>query len=120
MAHGDYTHIEVPADDVARARAFYEAVFGWTFEEPPGMSGYLLYRTPSGEFGGGMGVRGESAPDTVRNYLLVTSVEESLARATAQGGRVVEGKQGIPGFGWFGVVADTEGNQVGIFEASPR
>jgi predicted enzyme related to lactoylglutathione lyase len=120
MAHGDYAHIEVPADDLPRARAFYEGAFGWTFEEPPGMSGYLLYRTPSGEFGGGMGVRGDSAPDAIRNYLLVTSVEASLARATELGGRVVEGKQEIPGFGWFGVVADTEGNQVGIFEASPR
>ena len=47
MPHGDYNHIEIPADDTQRARHFYEEMFGWTFSETP-FGDYLLYATPAG------------------------------------------------------------------------
>ena len=27
--HGEFSHIEFPADDLERAKAFYANVFGW-------------------------------------------------------------------------------------------
>ena len=118
MQHGDYTHIEVPADDTERAIRFYRELFGWTFETTEGMPGYHLYRTPSGEFGGGMGLRDQMAPHELRNYLQVTSVHDTLSRVAEFAGSIVEGKVEIPGYGWFAVIKDSEGNQFGIFEAS--
>ena len=37
--HGEFSHIEFPADDVERAKAFYAGVFGWSFESMEGMDG---------------------------------------------------------------------------------
>jgi predicted enzyme related to lactoylglutathione lyase len=121
MPHGDYNHIEIPADDTKRARAFYEALFGWTFTDTQ-FGDYALYVTPSGEaaVSGGLGKRGESAPMVTRNYVGVDSVDAAAARAVELGGRVIENKDEIPGVGWWAVIADTEGNELGLFEPIPR
>jgi predicted enzyme related to lactoylglutathione lyase len=121
MPHGDYNHIEIPADDTARARRFDESMFGWTFTQTP-FGDYMTYKTPAGEAGvaGGMGKRGESAPRTIRHYVGVASIDASAARAVELGGRVVEEKDEIPGIGWWAVIADTEGNELGIFQPMPR
>ena len=37
-------HFELPADDVERAKKFYEQAFGWTMRSMPGM-GYTLVGT---------------------------------------------------------------------------
>lgn len=121
MPHGDYNHIEIPADDTKRARGFYEGLFGWTFTDTQ-FGDYALYATPSGEagVGGGLGKRGESAPMATRNYVEVDSVDAALAKAVELGGREVEKKDEIPGVGWWAVIADTEGNELGLFQPIPR
>jgi predicted enzyme related to lactoylglutathione lyase len=121
MPHGDYNHIEIPADDTKRARAFYEGLFGSTFTDTQ-FGDYALYATASGEQGvsGGLGKRGETAPMSTRNYVSVDSIEAALARAVELGGRVIENKDEVPGVGWWAVIADTEGNELGIFESMPR
>ena len=122
MAHGEYTHIEIPADDPARAQHFYEAVFGWSFRAMEGYPDYFLYTTAAGDegVGGAIGKRDVSAPHEVRNYIHVDSVEESAARAVELGGLVIEGKAEVPGQGWYAVVTDTEGNQFALWERMPR
>jgi len=117
MPHGDFNHIEIPADDTARARRFYEAAFGWTFTDTQ-FGDYALYTTPAGEqaVGGGLGKRGDSAPDEVRVYLEVDSIDATLARVGELGGATLQGKDDIPGIGWWAVVTDTEGNKLGLFE----
>ena len=40
-------HFDVPADDVERARRFYERVFGWRFE-PFGPPDFYMIHTGSG------------------------------------------------------------------------
>jgi predicted enzyme related to lactoylglutathione lyase len=122
MQHGDFTHIEIPADDPGRAKAFYEGVFGWQFPpEIPGFEGYHMFATPAGEeaMGGAIGKRGEMAPEKLRTYINVTSVDEALAKVKEGGGSVVQEKMEVPGQGWFGVFVDTEGNELAVWE-SPR
>jgi predicted enzyme related to lactoylglutathione lyase len=121
MPHGDYNHIEIPADDTQRARRFYEGLFGWTFTDTE-FGDYALYATPSGEqgVGGGLGKRGESAPQATRNYVGVDSIEAALAKTEELGGRVIQGKDEVPGVGWWAVIVDTEGNELGLFETMPR
>jgi hypothetical protein len=120
VQHGDFTHIEVPADDPARARRFYAEIFGWTFaDDIPGFEGYHLFTTPAGQegMGGAIGKRGEMAPDRVRTYIDVKSIEDTLARITEQGGTLVEGKTEVSGMGWFAVFSDPEGNEMAIWES---
>jgi hypothetical protein len=123
MEHGDFTHIEIPADDPGRARTFYEALFGWSFPpEVPGFEGYHMFTTPVGQegLGGAIGKRGEMAPDKLRTYINVTSVDEALARVSDLGGTVVQARMEVPGQGWFGVFTDTEGNELAVWESLPR
>ena len=78
MAQGNYSHIEIPADNVDRAVGFYKSVFGWKFETIPGFEGYELYQTAAGRegIGGGIGKRGQTAGKEIRNYIDVDSVDE--------------------------------------------
>jgi predicted enzyme related to lactoylglutathione lyase len=55
-----------------------------------------------------------------RNYVEVDSVDVALARAVELGGREIEKKDEIPGVGWWAVIADTEGNELGLFQPIPR
>lgn len=122
MAQGEFTHIEIPADDPGRAQRFYEGVFGWRFTSMPGYDDYFLYTTAAGEegLGGAIGKRGESAPLTVRNYVHVDSIDESLPKVTALGGSLVEPKSEVPGQGWYAVVTDSEGNEFALWERLAR
>jgi predicted enzyme related to lactoylglutathione lyase len=120
MQHGDFTHIEIPADEPERAKSFYAGLFRWGFQEVPGYEGYHLFTTPAGEngVGGAIGKRGETAPAQLRAYVWVDSVDETLPKVTELGGTVIEGKQEVPGQGWFAVIADTEGNEIALWETS--
>lgn len=123
MKHGDFTHIEIPADDTGRARRFYGELFGWSFaEEIPGFQGYHMFTTPVGQEGmaGAIGERGKMAPEKVRAYVHVDSIDEALPRITQLGGSVVEGKQVVEGMGWYAVFTDTEGNELALWESTPR
>jgi uncharacterized protein len=123
MQHGDFTHVEIPADDPGRAKRFYEEVFGWTFPpEIPGFEGYHMFTTPAGQegVGGAIGKRGESAPEKLRSYVHVDSIDATLPRIAELGGTVVEAKSEVQGQGWYAVFADTEGNELALWEAAPR
>jgi predicted enzyme related to lactoylglutathione lyase len=114
--HGEFSHIAFPADDVARAQAFYSAVFGWEFRPMEEIEGYVLYTAGPGELGGGIGKRGDSAPQAVRNYITVDSIEAALDAATANGGATVVPKTDI-GIGWYAAISDTEGNELGLYRS---
>jgi predicted enzyme related to lactoylglutathione lyase len=117
MARGEINHIEFPADDPQRAMRFYEAVAGWQFSEMEGMPDYWVFRFAEG-FGGGIGKRGVTTGQVVRDYIEVDSIEDALAAAERTGGTVTEPKQEIAGMGWFAVVHDPEGNEVGLFQSA--
>ncbi len=114
--HGEFSHIEFPADDVSRAQAFYSAVFGWQFRPMAEIEGYLLYTAGPGDLGGGIGKRGESAAQAVRNYITVDSIEAALDAATANGGGIVVPETDI-GVGWYAAITDTEGNELGLYKS---
>jgi uncharacterized protein len=122
MKHGDFTHIEIPADDTERAKRFYGEMFGWSFDQPPGFEGYFMFTTPAGQegLGGAIGKRGEMAPEKVRSYVHVDSIDATLPKVTELGGSVVEEKREVPGQGWYAVFVDTEGNELALWESTPR
>lgn len=122
MKHGDFTHIEIPADDPVRAKGFYGDVFGWSFQpEVPGFEGYHMFNTPVGQDGmaGAIGKRGEMAPERVRAYVEVDAIDDTLAKVVELGGTVVEPRAEVPGMGWYAVFTDTEGNELALWESTP-
>lgn len=120
MAHGQITHIEFPADDTVRARRFYSELFGWQFGEMEGFDGYFMFNAGQPEaVGGAVGQRGEAVGDKVRMYIEADSIDALLPRVPELGGSVVTGKTEIPGQGWYAVVIDSEGNELGLYEGLP-
>jgi predicted enzyme related to lactoylglutathione lyase len=120
MAHGQMTHLELPAQDAGRARRFYEGLFGWDFGEMPEFPNYYLFSFGTIEnAGGAIGIANESVGPQLRLYIEVDSLDEALPKVEELGGKVVTGKTDIPGQGWYAVIDDTEGNQLGLYENSP-
>ncbi len=115
MAHGDITHIDIPVDDMDRATSFYGTVFGWQIAEMPGYEGYPMWQAPNQISGGGFAARAEGF-QTMRSYVEVDSIDEVVASASNAGGSVVQAKTPISDTSWFAVIADTEGNHLGLYE----
>ncbi|MGH2417306.1 MAG: VOC family protein, partial [Candidatus Limnocylindria bacterium] len=80
-----------------------------------------MFSTPVGAEGmaGAIGKRGEMAPDAVRTYVQVDSIDETLPRVRELGGNVIEEKSEVPGQGWYAVFTDSEGNELALWESPP-
>lgn len=113
------THFDISAADVSRARAFYEATFGWRFQKWDGPMDYWLISTGDGEgINGGMG-EGPDGP-AVTNIIDVVDIDAAAQRIVAHGGTIVAPKMTIPGVGWMVTFKDTEGNTFGAMQADER
>ena len=119
MAHGEFAHMEIPADEPAILIPFYAGVFGWKIAPVEGFNDYHAFMTGPGNSGGAIGKRGVSVADRLRVYIDVASIGDALETATRLGGSVREPRTEIPGMGWFAVIADPEGGEMALFEAAP-
>lgn len=111
-------HFDVPADDTARARAFYAALFSWRFEPWPGMDFSLIATTNldgTPGIGGGLGKRMDPS-QRMMNFFGVASIDHTMKQVTALGGKLVSPRMPIPGIGWMATCMDTEGNTFGLFQ----
>ena len=118
MPTHNIAHFDVPADDVERARRFYERVFGWRFEAwgPPDF--YLIRTGTASEPGihGSLSQRAApAAPGERRGYECTISVRELgaiKAAVVANGGKILLDEHEIVGVGRMIRFEDTEGNSV--------
>ena len=115
-------HFAVHADDVNRARTFYENVLGWQFT-PWGPPGFFLIKTGTEEDPGVQGAL-QGRREIVAGKPMfgfectigVASIDETIAAVEANGGRVVMPKFTIPTVGTLIFFEDTEGNVVGAMQ----
>jgi hypothetical protein len=122
------THFEIQADDIERAKTFYEAVFGWTIEKwtAPGIEYWMIMTAPqdSTETGinGGLLQRPAKMPPHecgANAFVCTVSVEDFDATAkkiAAAGGTVAMPKFAISGMAWQGYFLDLEGNTFGVHQ----
>ena len=114
---GAVVHVELSSNDLAASKKFYEKIFGWKFKKEmmgEGME-YWTFKAPSGPNGGMMKPMG-GMPPGVMNYLLVKSVDATLKKISAGGGKIVMPKQEIPEIGWFALFRDPGGVAMAIFQ----
>jgi len=109
-------HFEIPADDVQRAKKFYETVFEWEFKHYPEMDYWGIMTGEEGKSVGGGMMKRQQPQQPIMNYLDVDCVDTFSKKITEAGGKVVMGKSPVPGMGWFAVCLDSENNAFGIFE----
>ena len=109
--------MRIPAKDPRASAAFYGDVFGWTvdatradpsFEDG---SGHVI-----GHFVADLAVSGEAG---VRPYVFVESVDDTLERASAQGGAPVEAPY-AEGDLRVATFRDPAGNVIGIWQRGSR
>ena len=113
-------HFAINADDVARAKSFYEQVFGWTFDPwgPPD-----FYQIKNAGVLGALQGRRELKPGVrmvgYETTLGVEDLKATIAAVEANGGRILMPPYRIEGVGELIYFEDTEGNFVGAMQYDP-
>lgn len=115
---------QIPASDITRAKQFYETVCDIQFEQLLASPGMEMWGFPAdwqqGEISGAL-VCGEGAvPSATGTAVFLTAdpdLQIMLDRVEPAGGRILIAKTaiGMDGAGHFAMIADTEGNTVGLY-----
>jgi uncharacterized protein len=115
-----FVHFEIPANNVQRARKFYQALLGWKIGpmSEQGFTDYLgvMVSDNDSDMNGGMLSRSEEYPAPIF-YIGVTSLDQTLEKLRELGGSILTDKKPAQGFGWFASFKDTEGNTFGLWES---
>ena len=116
-------HFAINADDVPRAKKFYEKVFGWKFNAwgPPN-----FYQIQTGKDGdkqpalGALQGRRDLVPgQPTIGYectISVGSIDDTIAAVVKNGGTIALPKSIISGVGALAFFRDTEGNVFGAIQ----
>lgn len=107
-------HINIPAPDLAKAKAFYTKVFGWKCTPMPGMDRYCFWE--AGDCSGGFDARARPTKSGVTLFLQVADIPATLKKIVAAGGKVLCEKTPIPGgYGSMAEFLDPNGNGMGLW-----
>lgn len=110
---------EIYVQDMERAKAFYEGVFGKALSrlDMPGMEMWAFDMDPGKPGAGGALIRMAGVPsggNSTLIYFICEDCADEEARAAAQGGHVFKPKMAIGEYGFISLVTDTEGNMIGL------
>ena len=112
---------ELPVHDMARAKRFYEAIFGITMDKQEMMKmdmAFFPYEPGSGKLAGALVKSGshKPSPDGVIIYLNGNpDLSVPLAKVEKAGGKIIMPKTQIaPDIGYMAFLTDTEGNRVAL------
>lgn len=108
--------VEIRSNDTGESQKFFSEVFGWQFQEM--MPGYVTFTTPAGMEGtnGGFGT-GENGPAQGQLlYVSVDSIEDTLAKIEANGGKTHFPKMQLPNdYGYIAQFTDPHGITWGLW-----
>ena len=117
-----FSHMMDGANDLERAKKFYDAVLGTLGVRPAKIDGHrMFYRTPTGVFGVGKPINGE--PASVANGATIGFACETPEQAhawhaagLANGGTAIENppglRQGAAGQLYLAYLRDPDGNKI--------
>ncbi|MEJ7628930.1 MAG: VOC family protein [Nocardioidaceae bacterium] len=109
---------EIPVQELDKAKTFYAAVFGWTFE--PFGEGYAAVLAAGVMIGGLSESGGEDVSEGVRIYVNVSDLEGVLAVVSSNGGAVKTPRQEVGGdMGWWANFTDPQGRIIGLATNNP-
>ena len=110
--------IDLLTSDLDRAKGFYGAVFGWTFESSgPEYGGYVNAFKDGHAIAGLMGNNPEfRSPDGWTIYLHTADINATIAKATAAGGVSCVEPMEIKDKGHMGLLTDPTGAVIGLWQ----
>lgn len=102
--------------DVDKARPFYEAIFGWSYEQAPESEGdYWMIKGDGGRVLGGLRkLAGDDIPSHWIPFFASADAKADAERIGELGGRTFYGPEEVPN-GAFAVVQDPQGGIFGIY-----
>jgi uncharacterized protein len=115
MTHGTFVWNELYTRDVEKAKAFYAATIGWTFEGMPMPHQdrtYWVAKQAGKPVAGLMDMRGivpDTEPPHWLGYIEVDDVDRRIATIEANGGRIVRQPFDVPNVGRIAIGADSTG-----------
>jgi len=115
-------HFAINADDLDRARKFYEKSFGWKFQ-PWGPPGFFLITTDGKKDPGVRGamqqrrelIKGERM-NGFECTISVPDIDRAISSIQANGGTIVMNKAILPNIGTLIFFKDPEGNIAGAMQ----
>jgi len=118
---GKFTWFDLATEDPAGARAFYGAVFGWTFRDAgSAQAPYTLIEHAGGKVGGIFRANRPAGAAVGSRWLSVVSVPDAQKAARyvrEAGGQVVLPPRAVAGRGTHAVFRDPEGAVFGVLAA---
>ena len=110
---------EIYVQDMARAKAFYEATFGVALSKLPSpgmeMMAFPMNRESGGASGALVQMAGvESGANSVIVYFVCQDCAQEAAKAVKAGGKIHKEKMSIGEYGFISLAVDTEGNMIGL------
>jgi predicted enzyme related to lactoylglutathione lyase len=117
---GEPAFFELGVEDAERGRAFYEGLFGWSFEPGPSGAGWVI-ATPT--IRGGMHPGDQGAAPYL--FFAVDDLDAALARVRELGGTVEDtlpegDAESEERFGRFRLCTDDQGSTFGLHQAPDR
>jgi predicted enzyme related to lactoylglutathione lyase len=118
IANGKICYVEIPATDIERSAAFYQAVFGWNIRQRG--DGHKAFDDGVGEVSGAW-VTGRPPANQpgLLLYVMVDSVEATVKAVVANGGRIVQ-PMGADAPEITARFADPAGNVIGLYQEPHR
>lgn len=117
-----FRHFAINADDVKRARLFYENVFDWRFD-PWGPPNYYQIKTAGEGLLGALQERRSLTPGgrttTFEPSFGVENLKDTIAAVEKNGGKIIMQPYRIEGVGELIYFEDSEGNLVGAMQYDP-
>jgi hypothetical protein len=113
-----FVHVELNTTDVAKAKAFYGALFDWKLEDAPMAGGhaYTVIDVSSGTGGGMMKHPMTGGPSTWLAYVLVDDLAASTKKAKSLGATIAKEPTEVPGIGSFSIIVDPTGATLALWK----
>ncbi len=117
-----FVHIELATTDIAKARSFYQTLFGWKLDDVDMGSGmtYTMIGVGEGTGGGMMKQMQAGAPSAWLPYVLVDDLEATTAKAKANGASVLRDITEVMGMGSLAVITDPTGATLGLWQPKAK
>ena len=116
MSKNPVVHWELMGDDGDGQKAFYESIFDWKFDAPPGFEGYYMVGDDQAGVGGAVGRGSDEMPTYAAIYVQVENIDEKLSEVESNGGKTLVPRTVIPDTVIFGLFSDPAGNVIGLVE----
>src|SRR5437660_12453820 len=116
---GSIVHVEFHVKEPKKVEKFYASLFGWKFQEVPGMN-YSIFQAPSGPGGGIGGLQPGNWASGVINYISVNSVEAYQEKIKKAGGKIIAPKNEVPGQAWLAIFEEPSVTRMALWQQNPN